>query len=327
MFISLSNLNDKIRNLKHDQKMNDLSAEIKQILHHHDLTTEQLSEQIKHLKLDQTILKQQAAETEQQLHGDAQYWMQLEVQHLLRMATHRVTLSYDVDGAMAALRAADARLLEINDVTLLPIRESIAQQIQALKNFEVPNYLALHMRIDSLNKKIKTILLDTQYNPSQDDQAQVKSTQVVNDSMDNLQTTDPHIQSTVDILLDASKALATQIIQSAKSFFNDSVNVTHGQQDSAEFLKHQEYRQTYAAVSILLIEAQYAITRRDNAIYKNQLDAVIKQLNSHSEFSQLDSIIENIKSASEVNLNPELPDISQPEKYLTEKITQSMVSK
>ena len=54
---------------------------------------------------------------------------------------------------------------------------------------------------------------------------------------------------------------------------------------------------------------------------------MIKQLNSHSEFSQLDSIIENIKSASEVNLNPELPDISQPEKYLTEKITQSMVSK
>jgi hypothetical protein len=117
------------------------------------------------------------------------------------------------------------------------------------------------------------------------------------------------------------------VIQSAQTLFNNSVQVTHGQQDTAAFLQQQDNRETYEAASILLLEAQYAVTRRDNESYQNQLDAAKQIINAHAGFQQQASLVESIHSLSEINLLPELPDISQPAALLADKIALSKVSK
>jgi uncharacterized protein HemX len=324
---STTNLSEKINNLRHDQKINDLSTAIKQSTRNTETSTQELSNRISLLQQQQIKLKEQASQAEQQLQGDSHYWMRLEVQHLIRMAVHRVSLSADIDAAVAALQAADERLLEINDVTLILIRESIAQQILALEEFTTPDYVALHMRIAALRKSIKSALVDTEVDTAVNTDAQahdsVIKVQSDTDTGDRSETQD----TLIDNIISASKTLATQVIQSAQALFNDSVQVTHGQKDTAAFLQQQDNRETYEAASILLLEAQYAVTRRDNESYQNQLDAAKQVINAHAGFQQQASLVENIHSLSEINLSPELPDISQPAALLAEKIALSKASK
>ena len=324
LILSIANLSEKINNLRHDQKINDLSTAIKQSTRNTKLSTQELSNQI-------SLLQEQASQAQQKLQGDSHYWMQLEVQHLIRMAIHRVTLSADIDAAVAALQAADGRLLEIDDVTLIPIRESIAQQILALEEFTTPDYVALHVRIAALRKSLKSALNDTEVDTEVD--TAINTDTQGHDSIVGAQSdTDagdrPETQNTlIDNIVSASKTLAAQVIQSAQTLFNNSVQVTHGQQDTAAFLQQQDNRETYEAASILLLEAQYAVTRRDNESYQNQLDAAKQIINAHAGFQQQASLVESIHSLSEINLLPELPDISQPAALLADKIALSKVSK
>ncbi|MGB1108859.1 MAG: uroporphyrinogen-III C-methyltransferase [Gammaproteobacteria bacterium] len=61
-------------------------------------------------------------------------WVLAEVEFLLKIANHRIHLSQDPETAMAALKGADERLASLADPGLIPVREKIAQEIQALRS-------------------------------------------------------------------------------------------------------------------------------------------------------------------------------------------------
>ena len=59
-------------------------------------------------------------------------WVLAEVEYLILAATQRLALEHDVDTALAALQAADARLGAQRDPQLVPLREQLARDIAAL---------------------------------------------------------------------------------------------------------------------------------------------------------------------------------------------------
>lgn len=321
LIISLADLNNKINNLEHDEKIDNLSTSIKQTFDEHQTSSQHLSDQIKQLQQQQNELSAQATQTQQHLQGDARYWMQHEVMHLLRMAVHRLTLSYDIKGALAALQAADSRITELNDSTLLNITESIQQQVKKLSNLTMLDTANLHAQIETIRNELRSALLDGQHHNNEES--------ISNEAHSSQQKTpaDTSMQTTTEQVLNASQSFLLKLMESAKALFNDSVQVTHGQQDSSGFLKHQNNRHIYEVVHIRLSEAQHAITQRNDEAYKKQLDAAIQGIEAHPGFPNQASISNNIQALSEINLTPPLPDISQPKKLLAEKIAQSKVSK
>ena len=321
LITSVTDLNSKINNLNHDAKIGELSTIIQQTSDEHQISSQNLSHQIQQLQQQQNELSARSKLNQQYLQADAYDWMQYEVMHLLRMASHRLTLSYDIAGATAALQAAQARIAELDDPTLLDITQSIQQQIKNLSQLDVLDASNLHEQIDAIRNELSSALIDA---PSLDHETLTTNKAIPTQEQT---TTDVAEQTTTNQIWNASQSILLKLIESAKALFNDSVQVTHGTQNSAEFLKHQNNRHTYEMVNIRLLEAQHAIAQRDNESYKQQLDAASQRIRTHPGFQHQASIIENIQTLSEINLTPPLPDISQPSNLLAEKMTQSKVSK
>lgn len=321
LITSVTDLNSKINNLNHDAKIDELSTIIQQTSDEHQISSQNLSHQIQQLQQQQNELSARSKLNQQYLQADAYDWMQYEVMHLLRMASHRLTLSYDIAGATAALQAAQARIAELDDPTLLDITQSIQQQIKNLSQLDVLDASNLHEQIDAIRNELSSALIDA---PSLNHETLTTNKAIPTQEQT---TTDVAEQTTTNQIWNASQSILLKLIESAKALFNDSVQVTHGTQNSAEFLKHQNNRHTYEMVNIRLLEAQHAITQRDNESYKQQLDAASQRIRTHPGFQHQASIIENIQTLSEINLTPPLPDISQPSNLLAEKMTQSKVSK
>lgn len=321
LITSVTDLNSKINNLNHDAKIDELSTIIQQTSDEHQISSQNLSHQIQQLQQQQNELSARSKLNQQYLQADAYDWMQYEVMHLLRMASHRLTLSYDIAGATAALQAAQARIAELDDPTLLDITQSIQQQIKNLSQLDVLDASNLHEQIDAIRNELSSALIDA---PSLNHETLTTNKAIPTQEQT---TTDVAEQTTTNQIWNASQSILLKLIESAKALFNDSVQVTHGTQNSAEFLKHQNNRHTYEMVNIRLLEAQHAIAQRDNESYKQQLDAASQRIRTHPGFQHQASIIENIQTLSEINLTPPLPDISQPSNLLAEKMTQSKVSK
>jgi len=321
LITSVTDLNSKINNLNYDAKIGELSTIIQQTSDEHQISSQNLSHQIQQLQQQQNELSARSKLNQQYLQADAHEWMQYEIMHLLRMASHRLTLSYDIPGATAALQAAQARIAELDDPTLLDITQSIQQQIKNLSQLTVLDASNLHEQIDAIRNKLSSALIDA---PSLDHETLTTNKAIPTQEQT---TTDVAEHTTTNQIWNASQSILLKLIESAKALFNDSVQVTHGTQNSAEFLKHQNNRHTYEMVNIRLLEAQHAIAQRDNESYKQQLDAASQRIRAHPGFQHQTSIIENIQTLSEINLTPQPPDISQPGNLLAEKMTQSKVSK
>lgn len=321
LITSVTDLNSKINNLNYDAKIDQLSTTIQQTVDEHQTSSQNLSHQIQQLQQQQNELSVRSKLNQQYLQGDTHDWMQYEVMHLLRMASHRLTLSYDIAGATAALQAAQARIAELDDPALLDIIQSIQQQIKNLSQLTVLDVSNLHEQIDAIRNELSSALIDA----AADDHKKFTSNKTT--STQEHTTTDVVEHTTSHPIWNASQSILLKLIESAKAFFNDSVQVTHGTQNSAEFLKHQNNRHTYEMVNIHLLEAQHAIAQRDNESYRQHLDAARQRIRAHPGFQHQASIIENIQTLSEINLTPPLPDISQPSNLLAEKMTQSKVSK
>lgn len=72
------------------------------------------------------------------------------VEHLLLLANDRLLLERDVRAALAALDSADARLAELSDPQLHPVREALAQERSALRAVPMPDLASAALTLASL---------------------------------------------------------------------------------------------------------------------------------------------------------------------------------
>lgn len=104
-------------------------------------------------------------------------WILAETEYLIFAAIQRLALEHDSSGALAALRAADARIESARHPNLLGLRERLTQDIAALEAVEQPEVegLALYLaeaatRVDALpTRPIEA--LDTSFSKLRDEGA------------------------------------------------------------------------------------------------------------------------------------------------------------
>ena len=87
-------------------------------------------------------------------------WRLMEIRHLLTAASHRLTLERDVDRALAALQMAAARLAEIPDPRLAPVRGQLAADLDRLQEAaQGPSLADLILSLSDLAKQAAALPL------------------------------------------------------------------------------------------------------------------------------------------------------------------------
>ena len=87
-------------------------------------------------------------------------WQLAEVKYLLLIASQRLALARDAATAQAILQSADARLVEIADPALIPVRERLIADINRLKAARSTDYAGLALMLADLSSRADELPLN-----------------------------------------------------------------------------------------------------------------------------------------------------------------------
>ena len=222
-------------------------------------------------------------------------WGIKEVEHVLRMANHRLRIERDVSGSITALNTASNRVHELKDPRLLPVREAISKQIGKLKNFPYPDWVGISLQLDNLLAGLKQNI--------------IKNAKNKKSSM-----TDKNEEQSNEENLSGWKKL----VDGVKNSINDSITVTKEEQKLKVFISQQESEHAYEFIRSKLLGAKYAVASRDDESFHRELEAALAWLSSDETLAGKREIIEELEEINDINLEPELPDITEATTLLTE---------
>ncbi|GAA0856315.1 uroporphyrinogen-III C-methyltransferase [Aliiglaciecola litoralis] len=86
-------------------------------------------------------------------------WLLAEADYLVRIAGRKLWLERDVKTAVAMLQAADSRLQDLSDPSLLPIRQFIASDIQTLQQINQVSLTSVALSVSGLVQQVSNLPL------------------------------------------------------------------------------------------------------------------------------------------------------------------------
>ena len=265
-------------------------------------TNKTLSAELLTLQADNRQLEQQIQNNSAVLHRDQRGWQLKEAEYILRIGQHRLLLDRDIEGAAAALTATDKRLSELNKIDLLPLRKSIARQLQKLASYPAPDYIGIQLKLDNLIIAfLKTYLQE------------VNKTAEKNTTRRE-QTTTSLAATQNDAVPDRN--FLAETLDRAKDMLNQNVKLRHHDQPQFAFPAQQELIFSFQFIQEKLATAKFAVSSRNDPLYKQQLESAINWLTNEQPLKADPNLLAAIKTLSAISLEPTLPDISAPYKML-----------
>jgi uroporphyrin-III C-methyltransferase len=208
-------------------------------------------------------------------------WSRAEALYLIDLAQRRLSFDRDVDTALAALQAADARLASLRDASLDAVRARIAQDVQALRAVPVPDTGGALARLSAIAGQIDRLplkgMLAGQRTP----------------------VDQPLAQSVWD------RAWAS-VGNAFKTLF--SVRRIDANQGAVVGLEEQALRRQH--LTLLVFTVRSAMQRHDRASYRaglNDMQAWLAQYFSESATALLQ---QELAALADIDIAPVLPDVS-----------------
>lgn len=218
-------------------------------------------------------------------------WQLMEVKHLQRMAAHRLRLMDDPDGALRALGAADEILAELGDPRLLPVREAIAAEVQALEDMARPDIPGIALRLERLASDLRPIPLKGQV--PQDIGLGAEDRGLIAG-----EGADAESPWWMQAYAEIRAALAEHI-----SIRRHAEPIRGLPDAEVELFLRQ-------LLTLRLEAARIAVLRRDDAEYQRHLAGATELLDEHFDAAAGASLRERLEALKAVTLRPEPPDIS-----------------
>ncbi len=103
------------------------------------------------LKKLQTQLAQQS--------GNVKGWQLLEIDYFLRLSEQKLFLEQNISGVHQVLDLAEQRLKQLNDASLMAVREAISQDKRMLDELNAPDLNQLHLTLSNLRQQSLTLPL------------------------------------------------------------------------------------------------------------------------------------------------------------------------
>ena len=215
-------------------------------------------------------------------------WTLAEVEYLLRIASESLQLRRDKLTAVAALKGADARLRELADPQLLPVREQLARELNALH--EVPDVdvdgIALRLA-DSSQQVEKLPVSGSHYEPPQ------------------AETKHPDATQTAHSWKDLPQVIWSALSELFRVREHDKPVGPLLPPERAWFLKEN--------LRLQLAAARLALLREDQQAYQQALDTSIAWLKRwfDTEDPAITAMTGELDQLAAVDIHPALPDISR----------------
>ena len=287
--VDRQSISHDIETIDENSRLQSFKSQIQHNIEEFEPQLIELSKQIEQQAVLQEKISESNLETITYVNRSQLNWGLKESEHVLRMASHRLHIEGDVIGTIAALNAADLRLEELNDIRLNPVRDSISIQIGKLKNFPYPDWVGISLQIDNILVGLRRDLIN--------ETQQQSKTQTKNSAMKE------H-----DSDLPWWKRLANSI----RNSINNSVKVTHDEQSMKLFIAQQEKQRDYEFLRMKLLGAKYSVVGKDDESYHRELGSALAWLENNKSITNNEELTHDFQELNSINLEPELPDITEP---------------
>ena len=113
-------------------------------------------------------------------------WLLAEANYLVNMAGRKVYLDTDIRTAITLLQEADARLEDLNDPALFPVRALIAADVQTLSAVNPTSTTSIALAISGMLQKVSDLPLDVLQLPEPETEQDLSLSEDVSDWRENL---------------------------------------------------------------------------------------------------------------------------------------------
>ena len=218
----------------------------------------------------------------ERLQGDGRRELRLaEAEHLLRLASLRLSALQDVDSAVALLEGADQVLREQDDPTAFAARRELARALEALRTRPQPDRTGLYLKLDALRVEAFALTDEVpQFQPGEAGGAQGEEP-------------------------DHWSRWWTQLSRYVRIEFD-------AEQDIRPLLAGQSLAQVRLALGLALEQAQWAVLNGEKEVYEKALDQAREVL--ESQFStnrpQVQALSQRLQALSGETVSYAAPDIT-----------------
>lgn len=219
-------------------------------------------------------------------------WKVAEVEYLLRIANHRVQLQRDVATAIAALKAADARIRDLAEPALWEVREMVIDEMSALRSVSQPDYAGMAAQLNALaNRAIKLSVGGAKYTPPAPDQV----------------SEPPPAMDVTEWKKELQAAF-----EKVKDTLQESVKVHVHERPLAPMMAPDQQYLLRENLRLKLEGARLALLRQDQALFQASLDTAAQWLEAYFEAdnNEFKAVKDGITQLRSVALTTQLPDIS-----------------
>ena len=215
-------------------------------------------------------------------------WMIAETEYLLRIASHRLELARDTKTARLALGLADQRLRDTQDPGWAGVRAQIARDIARLSAFESPDSAGMAARLAALIEQIPQLeIAGATIGPQR--------------TLPQVSDREPDERSWDTLLDDLWAGL------------KDSVRIREREEPVQAMLPPEHQFFLYENLRLHLEAARLGLARNDPALFRDNLRIAADWVGEYfdPEAGPARAMREAIDALIEVDIRPELPDISQ----------------
>ena len=232
-------------------------------------------------------------------------WLMAEAEYLIQLANQRLLLGKDVATAAVALKAADARLAEVADPSLLNIRKILANDLVKLNNIPTIDLAGLSVTLSALSKNIPNLPLRTPDPKTHKINQKEKETSSSN--------------------IDSIQQLPAAIWKDIKSL----VIIRNHEKPLEPLLAPSQHFFLVQNLALLLEQSRLALLNGQNEIYQERLATTAKWISQYfdTEHNVTRNMLAQIDELKKFNIDPILPDISSTYSAVKKYRTKGVVPK
>ncbi|QHJ11994.1 Protein HemX [Paraglaciecola mesophila] len=211
-------------------------------------------------------------------------WLLAEADFLVRMAGRKLWLEHDLKTAIAMLQSADSRLQDLDDPSLLPVRERLANDIQTLAQVNPVSVSAIALQISAMVAKVDQLPLNTFERPD----IATQSDENVSDSVD-------------DWKANLSRAWA--------AFTKDFFSYKKKEIEVQPYMSAQQQWLATEQLKLSLLQAQSAVLKENVALYQRSLQNALSALaeNFATDDSSVQQFEQRINELNETDIERVYP--------------------
>jgi len=214
-------------------------------------------------------------------------WLVAEAEYLVNLASHRLILAQDANTAITALQAADDRLREAGDPSLIVLRKALAEDINSLQAVALPDIPGLSLKLNAIVQDVDDLPLLT---PEPESAAQRQNG-----------TVRPPVQNWQELPAAMWEDMKKLVI------------IRDHQGPIKPLLSPEQHFFLSQNLKLQLEQARLAVLTGENEVYHERLDTAQGWISNwfDPENNRTIHMLEQLKQLDAVNVDPSLPELTR----------------